>query len=79
MRSAVHNLVPKLRVSPLALPPPLATCEVIASMDDREDGRRRDYQFLIECKIQEKREDAGSTLTAGPCGPKSGVHFSTDI
>lgn len=28
----VHSRVPKLRVSPLALPPPLATCEVVASI-----------------------------------------------
>lgn len=36
MHGAVHNLVPNLRVSPLALPPPLATCEVLVSMDDCE-------------------------------------------
>lgn len=76
MHAAIHSVVPSLRVSPLALPPRLATCEVMVSMDDCEDGRRRDYQLLIGCKIHKTREDAGSTLPAGLRGPKSGVHFN---
>ena len=57
MSSAVHSLVPNLRVSPLALSPRLARFDLVVSVDDREgvvtkkviDRRHRDARRASLC------------------------------
>jgi hypothetical protein len=46
---AVHMSVPRLRVSPLALPPPALRLEGVVSMDDCEscdEEETTDYWFI---------------------------------
>jgi hypothetical protein len=75
MRDAVHSPVPNLLVSPLALPPPALRFEGVVSMDDCEDATEKRLPIFYYLYDTREERDAGSTLTAGLNGPKSGVHF----
>ena len=77
MSDAVHSLVPNLRVSPLALPPPALRFEGVVSVDDCEDVTEKRLPIFHSLYDTREERDAGSTLAAGLNGPKSGVHFTT--
>ena len=75
MRGALHSRVPKLRVSPLALPPPALRFEDGVTGEDRE-ALVTEMRLLSYCLYDTEEENrAGSTLAAALCGPNSGVHF----
>lgn len=74
MRGALHSRVPKLRVSPLALPPPALRFEDGVTGEDRE-ALVTEMRLLSYCLYDTEEENrAGSTLAAALCGPNSGVH-----
>ena len=62
MRDAVHSLVPNLRVSPLALPPPALRFEGVVSMDDCEDVTEKRLSIFDYLYDTREERDAGSTL-----------------
>jgi hypothetical protein len=72
----LHNLVPSLPVSPLALPPPALRIERKVSMGDCEALVTEKRLLRLICLFDTEPERlAGSTLSADLCGPKSGVHL----
>ena len=75
MHSAVHSLIPNLPVSPLALPPRALRISRVAAVEDgKHRGTEKRLLSYYLYDTEEKR-DAGSTLSAGLCGPKDGVHL----
>ena len=75
MSSAVHSLVPNLRVSPLALSPRLARFDLVVSVDDREGVVTKKRLPSIYLYDTREEKQAGATLAAAPRGPRNGVHF----
>jgi hypothetical protein len=76
--SIIPSLVPKLPVSPLALPPPALRIERSVSLHDCQavvTERRLRFSYMYDTEDEDER-NAGSTLTTGPFGPKSWVHLT---
>jgi hypothetical protein len=71
----LHSFVPNLPVSPLALPPPALRIEAVVTVADCELGATEKRPPISCLHDTEKYTDAGSTLSADPRGPKSGVHL----
>jgi hypothetical protein len=75
MRSAFHNLVPNLPVSPLALPPPSLRIEGVVTLDDCTQIVTEKRLPFCSMYDTERSRDAGSTVTTRLRGPKNGVHL----
>ena len=75
MPNSVHRLIPKLRVSPLALSPRLPRFDLVLSVEDREGivTKKRLPSYCLYDTREEK--EAGTTLAASPRGPRNGVHL----
>jgi hypothetical protein len=75
---SVHSPVHNLRVSPLGLPPRRTLRRRGRSGWLRADRTERRLPIYYGYDTQ-KREDADSTLTTRPSGPKSGVHLKSTL
>ena len=76
MSNAIHSVVPKLRVSPLALPPRALRIDLTVAGDHCEEIVTGKRPLSICLYDTEEEERAGTTLPTGPRGPKSGVHLN---
>jgi len=76
MGDAVHSVIPKLRVSPLALPPRALCIDLAMAGDHYEESvtEKRPLSICLYSTEEEKR--AGTTLATELRGPKSGVHLT---